>query len=92
MSANIVRFGPFNFDHDRGTLFRDDMLVPVGQRGATLLKALFDRRGDMLTKKELVDAAWPSSVLRRKTFQPLEEARSAHQMRSSSDIASRQVC
>ena len=63
MSAKIVRFGPFTFDHDRGTLFRDDMLVPVGQRGAALLKALLDRPGDVLTKKELMDAAWPGLAI-----------------------------
>ena len=61
MPAQFAAFGPFQLDLDTGTLFRDGELVAIGQRGATLLGALLKSRGKVMTKAELMDAAWPST-------------------------------
>ncbi|RAZ92472.1 adenylate cyclase [Mesorhizobium hawassense] len=54
-----VAFGPFIFDSNIGTLLRDQVPITVGHRGLTLLAALTARPGQILTKAELMDAAWP---------------------------------
>ncbi len=59
MAAQTVCFGPFAFNPDNGTLFRGDELLSVGQRGASILAALLDKPGEVVTKAELMDAAWP---------------------------------
>jgi TolB-like protein len=46
-------------DRENGTLFRDGVLVPVGQKGVLLLGALAADPGQVRTKAELMDAAWP---------------------------------
>lgn len=54
-----MTFGPFRLDCDSATLSRDGELVPIGRRGARLLKALLGRAGEVLTKAELAEAGWP---------------------------------
>jgi len=56
-------FGPFLLNADKGTLLRDNEPVPVGQRGILLLAALLKRPGEVLTKSELMDAAWPNTTV-----------------------------
>ena len=46
-----------------GTLLRHDTPVPVGYRGLMLLAALAGRPGEILSKSELMDAAWPGAVV-----------------------------
>ena len=52
-------FGPFRFDPENRTLFRGGELAPIGQKGALILAALSTRIGEVLTKAQLMDAAWP---------------------------------
>ena len=52
-------FGPFRFDPDAEVLFRGDELVNLGRREVLLLGALLRKRGKIVTKTELLDAAWP---------------------------------
>lgn len=52
-------FGPFRFDGANGILLRDGEPLPVGRRAMRVLGALLMRRGEVLTKAELLDAAWP---------------------------------
>jgi TolB-like protein/Tfp pilus assembly protein PilF len=59
MSGPRLTFGPFVLSSDAGTLLRDGVPVPLGHRGALLLAALVSRRGEVLTKADLLDAAWP---------------------------------
>lgn len=63
MDARELTFGPFRLDGSKGTLLRGDQLLPVGQRGIRLLEALARRPGEVLTKDELIDAAWPGMAI-----------------------------
>jgi TolB-like protein/Flp pilus assembly protein TadD len=56
-------FGPFIFDVNRGTLFRDGTAVNVGHRGLGILNALLKAHGQVVTKLELMDAAWPGTIV-----------------------------
>ena len=51
-------FGPFLLNPDSGTLLRDGEPVAVGHRGILLLEAFLQRPGEVLTKTDLIDAAW----------------------------------
>jgi TolB-like protein len=42
---------------------RDDEPLPIGHRGVALLAALFGRPGEVLTKTELMDAAWGGAAI-----------------------------
>ena len=63
MKGSRLAFGPFVLDPDAGTLLRDDVPVPVGDRGLKLLAALAGRPGEILSKAELMDAAWPGRAV-----------------------------
>ena len=63
MLGQRFAFGPFLLNPDNGTLFRDGELVAIGQRGALLLGALLKEPGRVLTKAELMDAAWPGTAV-----------------------------
>jgi TolB-like protein len=63
MPEQAIAFGPFLLNPDNGTLFRDGELVAIGQRGALLLGALLRSPGEVLTKAELMDAAWPETAI-----------------------------
>jgi DNA-binding winged helix-turn-helix (wHTH) protein len=59
MEQHGLTFGPFRLNGASGILLRDGDPLPVGQRGVRLLQALLERRGEVLTKAQLLDAAWP---------------------------------
>jgi adenylate cyclase len=63
MTAERLAFGPFSLDAANGTLFRDGELSPIGQKGATILRALLKSPGEVLTKTQLMDAAWPGMAV-----------------------------
>jgi TolB-like protein/Tfp pilus assembly protein PilF len=63
MSVEPITFGPFRLNPENGTLLRDGVLVPIGQRGALILAALSTSVGEVLTKTRLVDAAWPGMAI-----------------------------
>ena len=42
---------------------KDDTPLPIGHRGVALLAALFRRPGEVLTKTELMDAAWGGAAI-----------------------------
>ncbi|HSN20188.1 MAG TPA: FlgO family outer membrane protein [Usitatibacter sp.] len=56
-------FGPFVFDAGRAILLRHDKPVAVGHRGLAVLHALLRAGGNVVTKEELIDAAWPGAVV-----------------------------
>lgn len=56
-------FGRFKFDPTTGLLFADGEPTVLGRRGAALLGLLLARRGEVLTKAELMDAAWPDTAV-----------------------------
>ncbi|KNY16374.1 adenylate cyclase [Shinella sp. SUS2] len=63
MQGARFAFGPFVLDSGAGTLLRNDDPVAVGHRGLKLLAALVGRPGEILGKAELMDAAWPGTVV-----------------------------
>src|SRR5262249_20391172 len=63
MQGARIAFGPFVLDPATGTLLRHDVPVALGNRGLTLLAALAGRPGEILTKSELLDAAWPGTAV-----------------------------
>ena len=63
MQGSRFAFGPFVLDPGVGTLLRHDTPVPVGYRGLMLLAAFAGRPGEILSKSELMEAAWPGSIV-----------------------------
>lgn len=52
-------FGPFRLIPARQLLLRDGAPIRLGSRALTILEALVDRRGELVTKDELMAIAWP---------------------------------
>ncbi|MGE0503443.1 MAG: winged helix-turn-helix domain-containing tetratricopeptide repeat protein [Rhizobiaceae bacterium] len=59
MQGPRFAFGSFLLDAGAGTLLRNGIPVTVSHRGLKLLAAMAERPGEILTKSELMDAAWP---------------------------------
>lgn len=53
-------FGDFRFDSRRELLFERALPVSIGRRTLALLRTLLRAGGDVVSKSELMDAAWPS--------------------------------
>src|SRR5258708_14838782 len=67
-SSEIFLFGEFRLDRVGGGLFRrgaDGVFVPVaiGSRALEILAALVERRGDIVSKEDIVGAGWPRTVV-----------------------------
>jgi TolB-like protein len=56
-------FGPFLLDTARGTLTRDGAALAVGQRGLRVLQALLEAGGEPVSKRRLLEQAWPGLVV-----------------------------
>lgn len=67
-SSSVVFFGPFSFDRARLILRRDGRPVPIGGRGAALLAALANAGGEVVTRAELLDAAWPDQTVEERNL------------------------
>ena len=67
-SCDILLFGRFRFDRRGGFLFRRNedgryLPVSVGSRALAVLGALTERPGDLVTKDEIMRAAWAGTVV-----------------------------
>ena len=62
MAGQTLSFGPFRLDPN-GIVWRDGRPLPVGRRGVRLLEILLTRRGQVVPKAELFDAAWPNEAV-----------------------------
>ena len=67
-SSDILLFGPFRFDRRSRRLSGraedgSDQPVSVGSRALTVLAALTERPGDLVTKDEIMCAVWPGTVV-----------------------------
>lgn len=60
MPNDDVAFGPFVFSSAGQMLLRDGGAVELGQRATRLLATLIDARGEIVSKRVLMDAAWPA--------------------------------
>jgi TolB-like protein len=63
MQARRLAFGPFVLDPEAGALLRKGEPVPLGYRAMRLLTAFLDRPGEVLTKSDLIDAAWEGAAV-----------------------------
>jgi DNA-binding winged helix-turn-helix (wHTH) protein len=50
-------FGPFTLDSDKSLLIRDGVEIRIGRASFRVLRALLDRRGEILSKDEIKQAA-----------------------------------
>src|SRR5215831_11333383 len=62
MSTDFT-FGPFVFDRQRGKLLREGRPVAVSSKGLRLLEALLGSPGRVLTKNDLMQAAWGDTAI-----------------------------
>jgi TolB-like protein/Tfp pilus assembly protein PilF len=63
MAGERFAFGPFVLNPEAGTLLRDGLPLPVGYRAVLLLTALLKRPGEVVTKGDLIDAAWQGQAV-----------------------------
>ena len=63
MAGQQFSFGPFVLNPKAGTLLRQGAPVPVGYRAFLLLAAFLNRPGEVLTKTDLMDAAWQGAAV-----------------------------
>jgi TolB-like protein len=63
MAQQLAGFGPFVLDRRNRILLREGVAVPLNGRGFALLGALIDAGGEVVTKAQLMDAAWPNASI-----------------------------
>jgi TolB-like protein/Tfp pilus assembly protein PilF len=63
MSEDTTAFGSFVLDRRRETLTRLGAPVPINHRGYALLEALLDAGGVPVGKQELMEKAWPGTIV-----------------------------
>jgi TolB-like protein len=63
MARQRFLFGDFAFDAGRSVLLRDGAPLAAGQRALAVLHALLKANGEVVTKAELIDRAWPGTVV-----------------------------
>ena len=55
----ILAFGDFLFDEANGILSREGSEILLSPRPLAVLRCLLERQGDVVSKQELLDEAWP---------------------------------
>src|SRR5215471_16991876 len=55
----IWALGPFRLDAHNDVLLRGTEPVALGRRAVALLRALVERRGELVSKAVLIETAWP---------------------------------
>lgn len=63
MAPDRFGFGPFILDEERGTLMRDGQPISVSNKGLQLLQALLSVRGQVVSKADLMSAAWGDTIV-----------------------------
>lgn len=63
MAGEGFRFGPFFYDRRRTLLTARGAPISVGTRALVLLDALLEARGGVVTRAELINAAWPDTAI-----------------------------
>src|SRR5260370_836455 len=57
--SSKLAFGPFEFDPGSGELFRHGSRVRLASQPGTVLDALVDRPGELVTREHLRTRLWP---------------------------------
>ena len=55
----LIRFGRFTFDATNARLCRGDEVIPLRGKTLAVLEYLTARRGQLVSKDELLEALWP---------------------------------
>jgi len=63
MLAEALRFGPFLFDRRRKLLLARGVPIQLGVRAIALLETLLKAGGGVVSRAELMDAAWPAQSI-----------------------------
>ena len=63
MPEQRLAFGPFVLNPEAGTLLRQGLPVAISYRGLLLLSAMARNAGEVLTKSQLLNAAWPGTAV-----------------------------
>jgi adenylate cyclase len=63
MQEKCFTFGSFVLNLRNGTLMHGKELVPLGYKALRLLAILLERAGEVVTKSDLIEAAWQSAVV-----------------------------
>jgi DNA-binding winged helix-turn-helix (wHTH) protein len=58
--AKVLSFGPFCLLPTQFLLLNGDKPVPLGSRALEILIALLERRGELVSKKDLMARVWPN--------------------------------
>jgi TolB-like protein len=61
--ATKIAFGPFVLDVDRGTLIREGRPIAISSKGLQLLQTLLDVPGQVVSKADLMRAAWSDAAV-----------------------------
>jgi DNA-binding winged helix-turn-helix (wHTH) protein len=60
--SSKLAFGPFEFDPGSGELFRHGSRVRLASQPGTVLDALVDRSGELVTREDLRNRLWPGAT------------------------------
>ena len=60
---DVIRFRRFTLLSSRRTLLRDDRTVDIGSRAFDLLTLLVSARGTLVTKRQIFEHVWPSTIV-----------------------------
>jgi len=63
MVEQTLLFGPYSLHRSQKMLKKGDERLQLGSRAMTLLIALVDRAGEVVSKKELMQTVWPNTVV-----------------------------
>lgn len=63
MADDGLSFGRFRYEPAQAILFCSGKPVALGRRGILILDALLLRRGDVIEKATLLEAAWPGEIV-----------------------------
>jgi hypothetical protein len=82
VSSDIFVFADFRLDRAGGGLFRRDghgafAPVTIGSRALELLAVLIQRRGDVISKEEIMAAVWPTGWRSRRLTSSFKSRRFA---------------
>jgi len=58
-----LAFGPFHLDLDNQCVRRGDREIALTPKAFALLRLLFERRGRLVTKADLLAAVWPEAIV-----------------------------
>jgi DNA-binding winged helix-turn-helix (wHTH) protein len=62
-TRQLYEFGPFRLDPEKELLLRDNQAIPLAPKAFQVLLVLLRRKKELVTKNELLKAAWPDTFV-----------------------------